>query len=135
MPTKVYIFGNEDIAFDNRAFVVAEKLATDFDQVKFIKVKPNEDLPFAGEKRVLIMDTVQGIKKVEVLGHEDIDKLTLSPRASVHDFDLGWQLKYLKKLGKLGEITIIGLPQEGELDYNLIHSIFKKLVAQDIQGS
>lgn len=132
---KVYIFGNEDVADDNRAFEVAEKLATDFDSMEFIKVKPNEDLPFAGEMRVVIMDAIEGIKNVEVLGNFDLDKLVLPPRAGVHDYDLGVQLKYLKKLGKLGEVIIIGLPMQGEIDYNRVHSIFKKLVAQDMQGS
>lgn len=132
---KVYIFGNEDLAEDNKAFAVAKQLEASFAGIEFIAVKPNEDLPFAEEKRVVILDTIQGIKNVEVLGREDLDKLVLSPRASVHDFDLGFQLKYLKKLGKLGDVVIIGLPIEGEIDYNLVHSIFKKLVAQDIQGS
>src|SRR3989338_3525821 len=132
---KVYIFGNEDLADDNRSFEVAKKLRGNLTDIEFVKIKPNEDLPFVEEKRVVIMDTVQGIKKVEVLGNQDLDKLSLSPRASVHDFDLGFQLKYLEKLGKLGEVIIIGLPMQGEIDYSLVHSIFKKLVAQDIQGS
>ena len=132
---KVYIFGNEDLADDNRAFEVAKKLRGNLTDIEFVKIKPNEDLPFVEEKRVVIMDTVQGIKKVEVLGNQDLDKLSLSPRASVHDFDLGFQLKYLEKLGKLGEVIIIGLPMQREIDYSLVHSIFKKLVAQDMQGS
>jgi hypothetical protein len=66
---------------------------------------------------------------------DEIDRLTLSPRGSVHDFDLAFQLRYLKKLGKLGKVTLIGIPQEGEVDHLLIKSIFRKLVAQDMQGS
>ena len=53
----------------------------------------------------------------------------------MHDFDLAFQLRYLKKLGKLGEITIVGIPQEGEIDYFRIQSILRKLVAHDMQGS
>lgn len=132
---KVYIFGNKDLADDNKAFAVAKQLKANFKDVEFVKVKLNEDLPFEGEKRVVILDTVQGIEKIEVLGNQDLDKLTLSPRTGVHDFDLGFQLKYLKKLGKLGEVIIIGLPMQEEIDYNRVHSIFKKLVAQDMQGS
>ena len=66
---------------------------------------------------------------------DEIDGLILSPRASVHDFDLAFQLRYLKKLNKLGEVTIIGIPQEGEVDYLRIQSILRKLVAHDMQGS
>jgi hypothetical protein len=59
----------------------------------------------------------------------------LSPRGSVHDFDLTFQLRYLKKLGKLGVVTVIGTPQEAEVDHLRIKSIFRKLVAHDMQGS
>ena len=36
----------------------------------------------------------------------DIDALILSPRGSVHDFDLAFQLRYLKKLDKLGKSAL-----------------------------
>ena len=64
-----------------------------------------------------------------------IDRLVLSPRGSVHDFDLAFQLRYLKKIDKLGEVNIVGIPQEGKVDYFRIQSILRKLVAHDMQGS
>jgi hypothetical protein len=70
-----------------------------------------------------------------VLEGDSVDGLALSPRASVHDFDLVFQLKYLKKLGKLGEVTVVGVPQEGDPDHRRIQSILRKLVAHDMQGS
>jgi hypothetical protein len=66
---------------------------------------------------------------------DEIDGLILSPRRSVHDFDLAFQLRYLKKVNKLGEVAIIGIPQEGEIAYLRIQSILRKLVAHDMQGS
>ena len=84
---------------------------------------------------MVILDTVLGINKVSLIEDQDIEKLVLPPRNSVHDFDLSFQIKYLKKLGKLGKITLIGLPPTGNIDYLRIQSIFKKLVAQDMQGS
>jgi hypothetical protein len=94
-----------------------------------------EDLPFVDERRVLILDTVQGIRDVLLIEGDSVDALILSPRGSVHDFDLAFQLRYLKKLNKLGEVSIIGIPQEGEVDYLRIQSILRKLVAHDMQGS
>ena len=132
---KVYIFGNEDLPADNRALETAEKIRTGLKDIEFINIKPNEDLPIINGGRLIMMDVVQGIDKVEVLGAADIDKLILPPRASVHDFDLGWQLKYLKKIGQLNDFMIIGLPMRGDIDYRRIHSILRKLVAQDMQGS
>lgn len=134
---KIYVFGNEDLREDNLAFKVVRELGSDFrvKNVEFVTVRLNEDVPFIGEKNVIIMDIVQGLDGIKVFDEKSFDKIILSPRISAHDFDLSFQLKYLKKLGKLGKITIIGLPQGGDINYNSLHSIFKKLVAQDMQGS
>lgn len=132
---KVYVFGNEDITQDNLAFKAVSKLQNKFKNIDFVKVLPNKDLPFTNKKNVVIMDTIAGIDKVTVFDETDLDKLVLSPRTSVHDFDLGFQLQYLKKIGKLGSIKIIGLPQGKKINYNLLNSILRKLVAQDIHGS
>ena len=116
---KVYVFGNEYAAEDRRAIEVARELEGTIDGVSFVFVDPNEDVPFVDERHVVILDTVEGIREVAFIGGESIDGLILSPRGSVHDFDLAFQLRYLKKLGKLGKVTIIGIPQEGELALNI----------------
>ncbi|HSK98701.1 MAG TPA: hypothetical protein VK869_00030 [Rubrobacteraceae bacterium] len=132
---KVYVFGSEYVAEDRRAIEVARELEDTVAGVSFVFVRPNEDLPFVNERRVVVLDTVQGIQDVTVIEGDGIDGLTLSPRGSVHDFDLAFQLRYLKKLNRLGEVVIVGIPQEGEVDHLRIQSIFRKLVAQDMQGS
>lgn len=132
---KVYVFGNEYVAEDRRALELARELEDTVEGISFVFVGPNEDLPFVNERRVVILDTVQGIQDVTVVEGDGIDGLTLSPRGSVHDFDLAFQLRYLKMLNRLGEVTVIGIPQEGEVDHPRIQSIFRKLVAQDMQGS
>ena len=129
----MYVFGNEDLKCDNSALEVASTIRDD--GIEFITVKPNESLPFDNGQDVVIMDVVEGLTGVKLIKGEQSGKIVLSPRTTTHDFDLGFQLRYLKKLGKLGKITIIGLPMMGKIDYNRIHSIFKKLVAQDIHGS
>jgi Ni,Fe-hydrogenase maturation factor len=153
---KVYIFGNEDNTNDNLAFKIASKIKDK--NLEFIKVKTNEDLPFIDEKQVVILDVVAGIDKVTEINNEDLDKLMVSKSTTVHDFDLGFQLKYLQKIGKLGKIKIIGIPMntsctfspknsgqagkpqsfkkvQDKIDQRLIQSILRKLVAQDIHGS
>ena len=132
---KIYVFGNAYVAGDGRAVQLARELEGDIEGISFVFVKPNEDLPFVDERHVVILDTVQGIKEVTLLEGDIIDRLILGPLGSVHDFDLAYQLRYLKKLNRLGEVTIIGVPQEGEVDQLRIQSIFRKLVAQDMQGS
>lgn len=135
MPQTVYYFGNKDVACDNAVFPVVNRLQNVFPEISFVFVKPNQDVPFVDEKKVIILDTISGIDDVTVISESDLDKLVLNKSLSVHDFDLGFQLLYLKKLGKLHEITIIGVPQNTSVDHERIQSIFKKLVAQDMQGS
>lgn len=132
---RVYVFGNESVAQDKRAIEVARELEGAVDGISFVFVGPNEDVPFVDERRVVILDTVQGIREVTLVEGEEVDGFILAPRGSVHDFDLAFQLRYLKKLNRLGEVSLIGIPQEGEVDYLRIQSILRKLVAHDMQGS
>jgi len=132
---KIYVFGNEDLEFDNKAIKTAKALENTLEHCEFIYVKPNQDLPFSNEKSVVILDTVVGIEDVTLINDDQIQNISLEKRTTAHDFDLGFQLKYLKKIGKLGKVTIVGLPMARDIDYLRIQSILRKLVAQDIQGS
>jgi hypothetical protein len=131
---KIFVFGNQDHPQDNLVFKVSKNLS-DFPAVSFEFINPNADLPIPPDNILFLLDTVMGINQVTLLTEKDLDKLLLSPRTTTHDYDLGFQLKYLTKIGRLSKIFIIGLPFEGTVDYDLIHSILRKLVAQDIQGS
>jgi Ni,Fe-hydrogenase maturation factor len=132
---KVYVFGNEDLPEDRKAIEAAKQLDGAMDGVSFIFVKPNEDVPFAEESRVVILDAVQGIGEVALIEGDETEELILSPRGSVHDFDLAFQLRYLRRIDKLGDVSIIGVPREGRVDHARIQSILRKLVAHDMQGS
>src|SRR5215204_767500 len=132
---KVYVFGSEDVPEDRKAIEAAEKLYHTIDGVSFIFIKPNEDVPFVNERHVVILDTVCGIQDVALIEGDEIDALILSARGSVHDFDVAFQLRYLRKLDKLGDVTIIGVPPEGRVDHFRIQSILRKLVAHDMHGS
>jgi len=130
----IYVFGNPDVSEDKIAFTVAANLKNT-PGLEFVFVKPNEDLPFVSQKNPVILDAVQGISTITLIDETHIDKLIVDRSTTVHDFDLGFQLKYLKKLEKLNRFTIIGLPQTEAVDYDLVQSILRKLVVQDMQGS
>ena len=132
---KVYVFGTKDVPGDAMAIEVAEEVEGAVDGVSFVFVGPNEDVPFADEARVVILDVVHGMREVALISGDDIDRFTPPPRTTVHDFDLAFQLKYLKKIGRLGEVYVVGIPKEGRVDYLRVISILRKLVAQDMQGS
>ena len=134
-PMKVYVFGNEGVPEDRRAIEAAEKLDLAIEGISFVFVKPNEDVPFVDESDVVILDTVHGMRNVALIEGDRIDEMFLSPRGSVHDFDLAFQLRYLRKINKLGNVTLIGVPKEGRVDHLRIKSILRKLVAHDMQGS
>lgn len=128
----VYVFGNPDIEEDKNAFLVAEYLEGKILEVDFKLMEISDEISFENENPV-IMDVVSEIDEVTL--YDDIDKIIMPPRVSAHDFDLGFQLKYLKKIGKIKNITVIGIPMKEKIDYERIISMLRKLVAQDIQGS
>ncbi len=114
---KVYVFGNPDVEMDNAAIKVAKELEGKVKNMELVFVNPNEDLPFAEEDEVVVMDVVEGIDKVILFSERDVDKLVLSQRSTVHDYDLGFQIRYLRKLGKLGKVKIVGIPMGWETNF------------------
>lgn len=119
----IYIFGNSLLPLDNMPIKILPKLQKIFPEINFIIQDPNENLkPIAG--KLMIIDTVIGIKKVSVI--KNINKLQLSPVCSLHDFDLGYNLRLLHKIGNLRQIIIFGLPQN--LDEKEALNQLKKII-------
>lgn len=124
----IYVFGNKDVWFDKVAFEVAEELKEFFPNLRFVSIKPNEDLPFDNKKDVIILDAIEGLKEVKVFNENSIERLTIRGRSTVHDFDLAFQLKYLKKLGKIDKVKIIGLPMnKKEINVEDLVKVFKEI--------
>lgn len=132
---KVFVFGNEDLDIDNQALIVAENLSEKEEDVEFEIISPGDDIPLENGEDMVIMDVVDGIKDVKLIQNYEIENILFPPLNTAHDYDLGFQIKYLKKLGKIGKVTLIGLPMRGAINYSLVHSILRKLVEQDIHGS
>ena len=104
----IYIFGNPLIKEDSLPLKLIDKLRKQFSFLEFKEFDTVEDLELKDELNII--DTVKGIKKVEII--EDLDKIITDKVYSMHDFDLGYNLKILKKLGKLGKIRIFGIPMK-----------------------
>ncbi|MGE5041315.1 MAG: hypothetical protein ACM3IJ_00240, partial [Candidatus Levyibacteriota bacterium] len=88
-PLTIYVFGNQDFEGDKTAIDAAKKLEKDLKDIQFIYLNPNEDLPFEDKKQVVLMDVMAGLEEVTIVQDEDLDKLVLAPRSTVHDYDLG----------------------------------------------
>ena len=105
----IYVFGSLLLDFDSLPLMLIKDLQAVFPQIDFQIIDPNENLKPI-DKKMVIIDTVEGIDKVTII--TDIDQLVLTQLYSPHDFDLGFNLQLLKKLGLLDEILIFGVPME-----------------------
>ncbi|MFH7880670.1 MAG: hypothetical protein QXI09_01535 [Candidatus Aenigmatarchaeota archaeon] len=124
---KIYVFGNPLVKKDSLAVKLSKKLKKVFPQIDFEEFDVVEDLK---EENLVIMDVAEGIEKVEII--EDLDLLENRKIYSLHDYDLSYELKLLKKIGKIKNVKIIAIPfnlnEEEALKQviNYIHLIFKK---------
>lgn len=105
---KVHVFGNPDIAMDALPLRILPALREQFPNGDFRTLDPNEEWEIPDP--FIVIDTVVGIHG----GHlfRSLDEFSAAPAVSVHDFDALFNLRYLKKLGRLGEVRIIGLASE-----------------------
>jgi hypothetical protein len=104
---KVYLVGNELVKEDSLPIELKEDLSGMFPNILFEEFDPTENLPEDSSNLVLI-DTVMGISVPVVF--TDIDVFSSKKAYSMHDFDLGWQLKLYKKLKMIEKVSIIGIP-------------------------
>jgi len=104
----IYVFGNPLVKEDSLPLRLIDKLRKEFPSLDFKEFDTVEDLEL--EKELNIIDTVKGIKKVELI--EDVDKIVTDKIYSIHDFDLGYNLKLLKKMKMIDKVRIFGIPME-----------------------
>ena len=75
----------------------------------FKEFDPNENLEHEG-RDLNIIDAVEGIDRVTLI--TDIDAIKQPKVVSMHDFDLGYSLKLLKKMGYIDSVRIFGVPMK-----------------------
>jgi Ni,Fe-hydrogenase maturation factor len=102
----IYVMGNLLINYDSLPIKLLPLLQKEFPDIEFSELDPTEDIP--PQKRLIIIDTVINIKKIMLFN--DIDKIDLGRIVSLHDFDLGYNLKLMKKFGMVDKVNIIGVP-------------------------
>ncbi len=134
MDMKILISGNPLIDEDNLAIKILPELKKIFPEIVFREFDPNENLEDL-EGNITILDVAKGINDVRLI--KDLDKIEESDTYSLHDFDLGFNLKLLKKIGRLDKIRIIAIPYNisEKQALNQVQLILRKLVAQLMHGS
>ena len=97
---------------DNLPLRILPRLRQRFPYIAFRELDPSENMP--EDEYLVIIDSAEGIEKTVVL--MDIDKISSGKLYSLHDFDLGFTLKLMKKAGKLKEIKLICVPRHLDED-------------------
>ncbi|HLC65688.1 MAG TPA: hypothetical protein VJI46_06215 [Candidatus Nanoarchaeia archaeon] len=105
---RIFVLGNPLLEEDSLPVKLLPELRREFPKIEFREIDPNEGFP---EGDIVIIDTIINARDVVVI--KDIDALEESPNYSAHDFDLAFALKLMKKMGKIGRVTIIGVPPKG----------------------
>lgn len=103
----VWVFGNIDLAEDSLPLKILPQLQRQRPDLVFRVREPMEEWDDVPDPLVVV-DTVKGLDVVTVL--TDLDLFADAPRVSMHDLDLLAQLKFLKKVGKLGHVVVVGVP-------------------------
>ena len=112
---KVLCFGNEFVEEDSLAKKLADELK--IDGVEFIKCDSLEGI----KGDIVILDVVKGLNEVRMI---PLEKIKDFHPVSMHDFDLGTELKLRKAVKEIGNVKIIGIPMQGDLE-NIKQGIIK----------
>jgi hypothetical protein len=104
----IFVFGNPELPMDSLPLKILPELQRAFPTISFEVKDPNEEWDVPPE--LTVIDTVLGPKEVTVFN--DLDEFIGAPQMTMHDFDALANLKYMKKLGKLKKIRIIGVPPD-----------------------
>jgi hypothetical protein len=102
----VFVFGNPDLPFDSLPLRLLPALREALPDVSFEVLDPNEewDVP----PHMLVVDTVVNLTEPQAI--RGLDAFMSAPRMTCHDFDAYANLMFMKKLGKVHDVTVLGLP-------------------------
>lgn len=113
MKKTIYVLGNPLLPSDSLPLKLLPHLRENCPDFLFEILDPTEEISLGVEQDLILIDTIIGVNKVTVF--HNLSSLVLSPRVTVHDYDLPINLGMLQKLGKIKKITIIGIPSKGEI--------------------
>lgn len=110
MKTAVLAFGNEYVKEDKLAKELVKELK--IKDISFFDCEVFDDIfNYIDYDMVYILDVVKNLKETKLLSIRDLKTKSLY---TMHDFDLAFNLKIMKKLGEIQDIKIIGIPIKGD---------------------
>ena len=110
---KFFLIGNLLVEEDSMPLKLKPLLQKEFLNIEFLEFDPTENFPEDSDE-ICMIDSVKGINDPRIF--TDIDEFIIKKGVSMHDFDLSWEMKLMKKTGKLKKVFIIGIPQTGDID-------------------
>lgn len=105
---KVLVFGNKLVKKDNLPLKLIPHLEEEFPEIEFKEFDSVEDLQNEGSI-IYIIDSVENIENVTII--YNIDQIEISNSLyTIHDMDLGYMLKLMKKVNMIDKVIIFGIP-------------------------
>jgi Ni,Fe-hydrogenase maturation factor len=104
---KIFVAGNPLLKEDSLPVKLLPMMREEFPEIVFEEFDPAGSLEDLGRDPVII-DTVAGID--DFIEITDLEQIADQKMYSLHDFDLGINLKLMKKMGMLNSVRIIGIP-------------------------
>ena len=110
MVKNIYVLGNVLVKEDSLPLRILPRLRKEIPEVNFIELDPTENIP--KENVFVMIDTAINANEICVV--DDIDKLQVEKVYGLHDFDLAYNLKLMKKFSMIDSIRIIVVPPDIE---------------------
>lgn len=105
---KVLVFGNRLVEKDKLPLELIPYLTKKFPEIEFKEFDSVEDLQNEGSV-IYIIDSVENIENVTII--YNIDQIEISNSLyTIHDMDLGYMLKLMKKVNMIDKVIIFGIP-------------------------
>ncbi|MBR9693159.1 hypothetical protein GOV07_04505 [Candidatus Woesearchaeota archaeon] len=108
---KLLVLGNSALSFDNLALKVGGALKPEHE---VIHLENPLDLLEHDLEQAVIIDAAMGVKEPRLI--EDLDRIKLGNLCSLHDFDMAFFMKLLKRIGQLDQVRIIALPMHATVE-------------------
>lgn len=105
---KILVFGNPLVEKDKLPLELIPYLTKRFPEIEFKEFDSIEDLQNEGSV-IYIIDSVENIENVTII--YNIDQIEISNSLyTIHDIDLGYMLKLMKKVNMIDKVIIFGIP-------------------------
>ena len=122
---KILVFGNPLVEKDKLPLELIPYLTKRFPEIEFKEFDSIEDLQNEGSV-IYIIDSVENIENVTII--YNIDQIEISNSLyTIHDIDLGYMLKLMKKVNMIDQVIIFGIPTNTLSKIEILNQLEEKI--------